>query len=147
MSLVMSAVIKSFEPAREIMALFVLHKFILQMGMRSHPVGLDVLYLVRPFIYFHTSCVRTGKALARLRKCAGLSEPLLVAYVINTIVSWAGSFDLSLLWVWALLGSHVSETSRTLLAELGKQNRPRSHCSFRSSLIRVYTVCHSICIY
>ena len=28
----------------------------------------------------------------------------------------------------------------------GKQCRPRSDCSSRSSLIRVYTVCHSICI-
>ena len=31
-----------FEPAHEIMALFVLRKFILQIRMRSHPVGLDV---------------------------------------------------------------------------------------------------------
>ena len=30
---------------------------------------------------------------------------------------------------------------------LSKQCRPRSDCSSRSSLIRVYTVCHSICIY
>ena len=28
----------------------------------------------------------------------------------------------------------------------GKQCRPRSDCSSRSSLIRVYTVCHSVCI-
>ena len=31
-----------YEPAHDIMALFVLRKFILQTGMRSHPVGLDV---------------------------------------------------------------------------------------------------------
>ena len=30
------------EPSHEIMALFVLRKLILQMHMRSHPVGLDV---------------------------------------------------------------------------------------------------------
>ena len=30
------------EPAHEIMALFVLHKLILQMCMRGQPVGLDV---------------------------------------------------------------------------------------------------------
>ena len=42
------------------------------------------------FIYFHTSCVRTAKALGRLRGCAGSPEPLLVAHVINTIISWAG---------------------------------------------------------
>ena len=79
------------EPAREIMALFILHKLILQMRMRSYPVGLNVWFLVWPFVYFHTSCVRTAKALARLHGCAGSPEPSLVAYVISTIISWAGS--------------------------------------------------------
>ena len=32
----------SFEPTHEILALFVLRKFILQIRMRSHPVGLAV---------------------------------------------------------------------------------------------------------
>ena len=50
---------------------------ILQTRMRSHPVWLD---LVGPFVYFHTSFVRTAKALARLRKCAGSPERTLVAY-------------------------------------------------------------------
>ena len=86
------------------MALFVLRKFILQTHMRSHPVGLDVWFFVGPFAYFHTSCVRTAKALARLRGCAGSPEPSLVAYVIRTIVSWAGSvtfylFSFVFLWV------------------------------------------------
>ena len=36
------------------MALFVLRKLILQFNMHSHPVGLDVWFLVRPFVYFHT---------------------------------------------------------------------------------------------
>ena len=74
------------EPAHEIMILFVLRKLILQTRMLSHPVGLDVC-LVGPFVFFHTSCVRTAKALARLRKCAGSPEPSLVAYVISTIIS------------------------------------------------------------
>ena len=78
----------------EIMALFVLRKLILQTCMRSHPVGLDVWDLVGPFVYFHISCVRTAKALARLRRCAGSPEPSLVACVISTIISWAGSFIL-----------------------------------------------------
>ena len=69
----------------------VLHKHILQMRMCSHPVELDVWFLVEPFAYFHTSCVRTAKALARLSGCAGSPEPSLVAYVISTIISWAGS--------------------------------------------------------
>ena len=76
------------------MALFVLRKLILQTRMRSHPVGLDVWFLVGPFIYFDTSCVRTEKALARLRECEGLHEPSLVAFVISTIISWAGSYCL-----------------------------------------------------
>ena len=58
--------------------------------MRSHPVGLDVWFLVGPFIYFHSSCVRTAKALVRLRRCAGSLEPSLVTYEVSTIylMSW-----------------------------------------------------------
>ena len=74
------------------MALFILLKLILQTRMHSHPVGLDVWLLVRPFVYFHTSCVRTAKALVRLRGCAGSPEPSLVAYVISTIISLAAHF-------------------------------------------------------
>ena len=85
----------SFEPSHEITALFVLRKFILKTRMRRHPVGLDVWLLVEPFVYFHTLCVRTAKALARMRWCAGSLEPSLVAYVISTIISWAGTFILS----------------------------------------------------
>ena len=79
------------ETAHEIMVLFVLHKRILQTCMRSHPVGLDVWFLLWPFIYFHTWCVWTVKALARPRRCAGSPKPSLVACVISTIISWAGS--------------------------------------------------------
>ena len=75
----------------EIMVVFVLHKLILQTCMHSHPMGLDVWLLVGPLVYFHTSCVRTAKALVRLRGCTGSPEPSLVAYVISTIISWAGS--------------------------------------------------------
>ena len=38
-----------------------------------------------------TSCMRTAKALARLRGCAGSPGPSLVAFVISTIISGAGS--------------------------------------------------------
>ena len=79
------AIYIKFEPAHEIMALFVLRKLILQTRMRSHQVGLDVWFLVEHFVYFHTSCMRTAMALA--------PEPSLVAYVISTIISWAGSND------------------------------------------------------
>ena len=82
---------KLFEPAHQIMALSVLHTLILQTCMRSHPVGLDVWFLVRYFIYFHMACVQTAKALVRLRGCAGSPEPSLVAYVWSTIILWVGS--------------------------------------------------------
>ena len=81
-----------YEPAREIMALFVLRKPTLQTRTRSHPVRLDVRFLVGPFVYFHTSCVRTAKTLARLRGCVDSPEPSLVVYVISTIISRAGSY-------------------------------------------------------
>ena len=81
-----------FEPSHEIMALFVLRKFILQTRISGHPLGLEVWFLVGPFVYFHTLCVRTAKALARLRGCAVSPEPSLFAYAISTITSWAGSF-------------------------------------------------------
>ena len=77
----------SNEPVHEIMVLFVLRKLVLQTRMRSHPVGLEVWFMVGPFVYFHTAYVRTAKALARLRGWAGSPEPSLVAYVISTIIS------------------------------------------------------------
>ena len=67
-------------------------KRILQTCMRCHPVGLDVRLKVGPFVYY-SSCVQTAMALARLRRCAGSPEPLLVACMISTIFSWAGSLD------------------------------------------------------
>ena len=72
--------------------LFVLRKLILQIHMCSHPVGFDVWCLVGPFIYFHTSCVRTAKdQMARLCRCAGSSEPSLVTYKCDkyhNLMSW-----------------------------------------------------------
>ena len=56
--------------------------------MRSHPVGLDVWFLVGPFVYFHTSCVRTAKALVRLCGCAVFPEPSRFAYKYHNLMSW-----------------------------------------------------------
>ena len=86
---------QTWEPTHEILALFVLLKFILQIRMRSHPVRLDVWFLAWPFVYFYSSCVRTAKALARLRGCTASPEPSQVAYAICTIISWAGSWVVS----------------------------------------------------
>ena len=80
------------ESSHEIMVLSVLRKLILQTRMGSHPVGLDVWFLVGHFVYLHTSCERTAKALARLHGCACSPEPSLIAYVISTIILWPGSF-------------------------------------------------------
>ena len=110
---------------------FVIRKLILQMHMRSHPVKQDVWFLVGPFVYFHTSCVRTAKALARMRRCAGLPEPSLVAYVISTIISWAGSFiiDATCLFVQhfftvKLLHNHWIEKSNDVTSD----KAPNENC-------------------
>ena len=93
--------VRTFEPAHEIMTLFVLRKPILQTRMHSLLVGLDVWFLVGPFVYFHTSCVRTAKALARLRGCAGSPEHSLVACVISTTCD--KSDELAHLWKFFVL--------------------------------------------
>ena len=67
------------DPTHEIIVLFVLRKPILQTRMRSYLVGIDVWFFVGTIVFFHTSCVRTTKALVRLRGCTGLPEPSLVA--------------------------------------------------------------------
>ena len=101
----------TIEPCHEIMELFVLRKLILQTRMRSHPVVLDIWFLVGPFVYFHTSCVRTAKALARLCGCTGSPKPSLVAYVISTTISWAGSvIIISLVNLFCLL-AYCRETN------------------------------------
>ena len=92
----------------------ILHKLILQTCMCSHSVGLDVWFLVGPFVYFHTSCVRTVKALARLRQCAGSPEPSLVAYVISTIISWACSFSIFSYKVY-VVGIHLNCPTEAIL--------------------------------
>ena len=56
-----------FEPCHEIMVFSTLRKLILQTCMHSHPVGLNVWFLVGPFVNIHTSCMRTAKVLARLQ--------------------------------------------------------------------------------
>ena len=78
--------------SREIMILFVLR--IHASNVHAQPSSwARCLIFGRPFVYFHTSCVRTAKALVRLRGCAGSPEPSLVACVISAIISWAGSIE------------------------------------------------------
>ena len=138
------------------MVLFVLRKFIIQTRMRSHPLGLDVCFLVGPYIYFHTSCVRTAKALARLRGCAGSPEPSLVAYVISTIISWAGSF--LLVGLYCTLHNHITNMHSVKVAIISKSiffaichyfSCPWKHfivvkCSSESSS-SYYLMCTAVC--
>ena len=49
------------EPSHLIMVLFVLRKLILQTRMCSHPVGLDVWFLVGPFVCLHLTWAFAGR--------------------------------------------------------------------------------------
>ena len=69
-----------------ILAEYSLHSYTFRWAL--WPMG---LWLVGPFVNFHTSCVRTAKAMAGLHICAGSPEPSLVAYMISTKILWAGS--------------------------------------------------------
>ena len=73
------------EPCHEIMVLFILRKLILQTQISSHPVGLDVWFLVD---LLSTSILHVCEQQRLWRDC---SDALLVACVISTIISWAGS--------------------------------------------------------
>ena len=58
--------LRTSEPSHEIMALVILRKLILQMHMRSHPMGLDVWSLVGPSC---TNSEGSGET-ARMRRLA-----------------------------------------------------------------------------
>ena len=73
------------------MVLFVLRKLILQTRMGGHPVGLDVLSFGQTCRLLPYCTCANSEAPARLRQCADTPEPSLIAYVISTIISWAGS--------------------------------------------------------
>ena len=91
--------------------------------------------LVGTFVYFHTSCMWTAKALASLRGCAGSPESSLFAYVISTITSWAVSnsvcdpFPLGVLgWMWK---SIVTVPDHCLFSS----TRHYQHIPYRNSLL------------
>ena len=57
------------------------------------PIGAtDVQFFALSFLKDPTTRLRTAKALARLRLCAVSPEPLLIAYMINTLFSCAGLY-------------------------------------------------------
>ena len=107
-----------FKASREIyMVLFDLRKLILQTGMRSHPVRLDVWFLVGPIIYFHTLWVRTAKGLASLCGCAGSPEPSLDACVIkyHNLMSWLIYMFSMLTLRWISLRTSYTMRAKQLL--------------------------------
>ena len=56
-------------------------------NMCSHPGGLNVWFLVGPFVFFHTLCVRTVKALVRLHRLA-LAFGGCLCDKDNNLMSW-----------------------------------------------------------
>ena len=78
------------------MVLFILRKLILQTRLRSHPVVLTVWFLVGSFVYFpYVMCANNERLwwdCAHAQALRAVSpDPSLVAYVISTIITWAGS--------------------------------------------------------
>ena len=118
------------------MVLFVLRKLILQMHMHSHPVGLDVWFLVGPFVYFHSSCMWTVKALARLHRFAGSPEPSLVAYVKSTIIS-----------SWLKLFCSESRSKRTTFHAAAKTNKNVENQAFCTSRTCYFSTSKLIYLY
>ena len=79
------------EPSPEKTDLSVMLCEIPQMRLHSLWKGSKVRLFAWSFLYIPILREPTVKALARLRGCAGLPEPLLVAYVISTFFTRAGS--------------------------------------------------------
>ena len=130
------------------MVFFVLRKLILQTRMRSHPVGLDVWFLVRPFVYFHTLCVRIVKALAWLRICAAFAGCLcdkyhnLMSWLIYVITKITASQNHLIIW------KHTEIMYNTIkIISFGTDRSGQiAQTQIRLTLIRVYIVCCSFCI-
>ena len=67
---------------------------ILQICMSSLSKESGMWLFVWSFLQLPLLCEQTAKALARLRRCAGSTQPSLFAYVISTIFSCVGSINL-----------------------------------------------------
>ena len=122
-----------------------LRKLILQTHMSSHPLRQDVWFLVGPFVYFHTSCVQTAKALARLR---GWRRPVRVfagrlCDKHDNLISWLRYCnDPKFLdtQVWA---NSVDPHIRLLLKELGPVNLPYIFNYLEHCLIDLNHTCNN----
>ena len=79
----------SDEPVREKKDVMVFRFVVLQIRMHCPLFWLLTCVFALSFLKAPATCLRTAKALARLRLCAVSPDPLLVAYVISTIFSCA----------------------------------------------------------
>ena len=85
-------------PAYEIRDLMFFRFVVLRMRMRSPLFGLRTCgVLAWSFLRVSSTCLRTAMALARLRLCAGSSEPLLVAIPFSDILAQIINYNL---WGW-----------------------------------------------
>ena len=116
-----------FEPSREKRDIMVIRFVVLQMRMRSSLLGWETCVFAWSFLKVLITCLRTAKALARLRLCAVSPEPLLVAFVMSTLFSYACSFILR------IYSSHYPRSVFNLDIETDKlqQCRPRSNATER----------------
>ena len=108
------------------MVLFILRKQILQTRKRSHPGRLDVWLLVWPFVYFHTSCARTAKALAKLRRLAWAFTGRLCDKYHNPVswliywFPWNIEYEIMyndmgrVKWIWYLLPMRAAKVQASL---------------------------------
>ena len=79
--------------------------------------------------------MRTAKALARLRGCAGLPEPSLFAYAIKTIISWAESNTVLGIFIWYTICWRKYHHFNNLNYNIYILNKERNRtCTFQSVL-------------
>ena len=80
------------EPSQEIMVLFVLRKLILQALMHSHPsIGARCLIFGRALCLLPYFMYANSEGSGETAQMCRLVWAMLVAFVISTIIPWAGS--------------------------------------------------------
>ena len=120
-----------YEPTHEVLALFVLCKFILLIRMPSHPVGLDVWFLVWPFVYFYSSCVWTVKVLADAWPFAGrLCDKYhnLMSWLIYTLPAFSCNWNSE---IWFLMFGRKMSRCRQNQQDSDQPGHPPSLISLR----------------
>ena len=81
------------------------------------------------FFKVSTTCLRTAKGLPRLPLCAGLPKPFLVAYVISTRFSYAGSY-LFFIWFSKIKSLFINKHIKLLTTKEQIQLTKNCNCQF-----------------